>query len=60
VPWLAHLELGARWKHFRARPGRYLAVLRATDRAANTSKPVVKAFTISAAKSGGRRTSAAF
>lgn len=41
-----HLRLGARWKHFRARPGRYLAVLRATDEAANESKPVRKRFTI--------------
>ena len=41
-----HLKLGARWKHFRARPGRYLAVLRATDEAENTSKPVRKRFTI--------------
>jgi plastocyanin len=41
-----HLTLGARWKHFRARPGRYEAVLRATDEAANTSKPVTKRFTI--------------
>ncbi len=42
-----HLRLGARWKHFRARPGRYLAVLRATDEAANESKPLNKRFTIS-------------
>jgi plastocyanin len=48
-----HFRLGARWKHFRARPGRYLAVLRATDRAANTSKPVRKAFTIAGGTSGG-------
>lgn len=41
-----HLRLGARWKHFRARPGRYLVVLRATDEAANESKPVRKRFTI--------------
>jgi plastocyanin len=42
-----HLRMGARWKHFRARPGRYLAVLRATDEAANESKPLRKRFTIS-------------
>jgi plastocyanin len=54
-----HFNLGARWKHFRARPGRYVAVLRATDRSANTSKPVRKAFTISGARSAGRRGSAA-
>jgi len=42
-----HLRLGARWKHFRARPGRYLAVLRASDEAANESKPLRKRFTIS-------------
>ena len=41
-----HLRLGARWKHFRARPGRYLAVLRATDEAANESKPLRKRFRI--------------
>jgi plastocyanin len=41
-----HHTLGARWKHFRARPGRYEAVLRASDQAANTSKPVTKRFTI--------------
>ena len=41
-----HLALGARWRHFRARPGRYLAVLRATDESANASKPVRKRFTI--------------
>jgi plastocyanin len=41
-----HLRLGARWKHFRARPGRYLAVLRATDTSANESKPLHKRFTI--------------
>ena len=37
------LKLGARWKHFKAAPGRYEAVLRATDRAANSSKPVTQA-----------------
>jgi plastocyanin len=41
-----HLRLGARWKHFRARPGRYLAVLRASDEAANESKPLRRRFTI--------------
>jgi plastocyanin len=41
-----HLTLAARWKHFRARPGRYEAVLRATDSSANVSKPVRKRFTI--------------
>lgn len=40
------LALGARWKHFRAAPGRYEAVLRATDRAANTSAPVTRRFVI--------------
>lgn len=38
--------LGARSKHFRARPGQYVVVLRATDLAANTSKPVRKRFAI--------------
>jgi plastocyanin len=42
------LELGARWKRFKAAPGRYEAVLRATDRAANTSKPVARHFVIAA------------
>ena len=36
----------ARWKHFKARPGRYVAVLRATDESNNDSKPVTKGFTI--------------
>jgi plastocyanin len=40
------LQLGARGKHFRARPGRYLAVLRATDEAANESKPLRRRFTL--------------
>ena len=40
------VALAARGKHFRARPGRYEAVLRATDTAANVSKPVKKRFTI--------------
>jgi plastocyanin len=47
-----HFQLGARWRHFRARPGRYLAVLRATDGSANTSKPVRKAFTIGDGRNG--------
>jgi plastocyanin len=38
--------LGARWKRFKARPGRYEAVLRATDLSENASKPVKKRFTI--------------
>jgi plastocyanin len=41
-----HLKLAARWQHFKAKPGRYEAVLRATDTSANTSKPVTKRFTI--------------
>jgi hypothetical protein len=40
------LKLAARSKHFKARPGRYLAVLRATDESNNTSKPVTKGFEI--------------
>ncbi|HEX6781193.1 MAG TPA: plastocyanin/azurin family copper-binding protein [Solirubrobacterales bacterium] len=40
------LRLGARGKHFRARPGRYLAVLRATDEAANESRPLRRRFMI--------------
>lgn len=38
--------LGARWQHFKARPGRYLVVLQATDLANNTSKVVKKRFSI--------------
>jgi plastocyanin len=41
-----HFALGARWKRFKAKPGRYEAVLRATDLAENASKPVKKRFTI--------------
>ena len=41
-------RLGAAWKHFKARPGRYQAVFRATDESANVSKPVKKVFTITA------------
>jgi plastocyanin len=52
-----HFRLGARWQHFHARPGRYLAVLRATDEAANVSKPVTKAFTIAGGKSSGAKPS---
>jgi plastocyanin len=39
-------RLAARSKHFKARPGRYVALLRATDKANNTSKPLTKTFTI--------------
>jgi hypothetical protein len=41
-----NLKLGARWKHFKARPGRYEVVLRATDPANNVSRPVRKRFRI--------------
>jgi hypothetical protein len=41
-----HFRLAARWKHFKARPGRYVAVLRVTDEANNTAKPLTKPFTI--------------
>jgi hypothetical protein len=49
--WKSHIginrfALGARGKHFKGRPGRYHAVLRATDESANESKPTTKAFTI--------------
>ena len=47
---LNRLQLGARGKHFKAAPGRYEAVLRATDRAANTSKPVTRHFVIAAGR----------
>lgn len=46
VAGLNRFALGARGAHFKARPGRYLAVLRATDRAANASKRVRGHFTI--------------
>lgn len=38
--------LGARWKRFKAKPGHYEAVLRATDLSENPSKPVKKRFSI--------------
>lgn len=41
-----HVKLGARWKRFSAQPGRYQAVLRASDGAANESKPVTRSFVI--------------
>ena len=41
-----HLALARRGKHFRARPGRYEVVLRASDEAANESEPVRKRFAI--------------
>jgi hypothetical protein len=40
------LRLAARRPHFKARPGHYVAVLRATDKSNNTSKPVTKGFAI--------------
>ena len=39
-------QLASRWKHFKARPGRYVAVLRVADEANNTAKPLTKPFTI--------------
>jgi plastocyanin len=41
-----HVKLGMRWKRFPAHPGRYEAVLRASDGAANESKPVKRSFAI--------------
>lgn len=41
-----HLRLGARWKRFEALPGHYAAVLRASDGAANESKPMTTGFAI--------------
>jgi plastocyanin len=38
--------LGARWKRFKAKPGRYEAVLRASDQSNNSSKPRKTRFTI--------------
>jgi plastocyanin len=39
-------SLGARGKHFKARPGRYAVILRTKDLSANVSKPVRKRFAI--------------
>jgi plastocyanin len=39
-------RLAARWKHFKARPGHYVAVLRVADESNNTAKPLTKSFTI--------------
>lgn len=49
--WRGHIgfngvRIGGRSKHFRPRPGSYLAVLRATDRASNTSEPRRLRFSI--------------
>lgn len=41
-----HFKLGARWKHFRAKPGSYEVVLRATDTSENVSKVIRKRFQI--------------
>lgn len=41
-----HVRLGDRSKHFKPRPGRYVAVLRAIDQTANESKPKRIRFTI--------------
>jgi plastocyanin len=41
-----HVKLGAQWKRFSAEPGRYQAVLRASDGSANESKPVTRSFAI--------------
>lgn len=43
-----HLRLGARGKHFEARPGRYEAVLRASDSTANESKVAKVRFRVAA------------
>lgn len=40
------VKLGARWRRFPAQPGRYEAVLRATDPSANESKPAKLRFSI--------------
>lgn len=45
---VSRVRLGARWRHFAALPGRYEAVLRATDAAANESKPARTRFRIAA------------
>lgn len=46
-------SLGGRGKHFKARPARYEVVLRATDLAANTSKPLRKRFTVVVKRASG-------
>ena len=40
------VRFGAARKHFRARPGRYVAFIRGTDLSANESKPKVRRFRI--------------
>jgi plastocyanin len=40
------LRFAGRSKHFRARPGRYLAVIRATDTSNNTAKKLTRRFRI--------------
>lgn len=45
-PGANRLRLGARWRHFDARPGRYEAVLRAVDPSANESRPAKVRFSI--------------
>ncbi len=40
------VRFGAARKHFRARPGRYVAFIRGTDLSANESKPKVRKFRI--------------
>lgn len=40
------VRFGAARKHFRARPGRYIAYIRGTDLSANESKPRVRKFRI--------------
>jgi plastocyanin len=41
-----HFALAGRGKHFKGRPGSYVAILRASDEANNTSKAVKKRFRI--------------
>jgi hypothetical protein len=47
---LNQFRLGARGKHFDAAPGRYDAVLRATDRSANASRSVRRQFAVAAGR----------
>jgi plastocyanin len=41
-----HFALGGQGKHFKARPGSYVAILQATDEANNSSKVVKKRFRV--------------
>ena len=55
--WNGHVGLnlvrfGAARKHFKARPGRYVAYIRSTDRAGNVTKPKQRSFRLLPAHAG--------